>query len=85
LPLGRYLIIGMDCYLLQLAGLPKSLMAAGIGHVVINLPLFRHHLQPDGRASGQYRRAARDLGAKWQVLTLITAPSVAALSSSSCR
>ena len=72
-----YLVIGMGLLILfNAANLPKSLVAAGIGHVVINLPLCfaviysqigDHHLYAE--------RAARDLGARqWQVLVLIAAP-----------
>jgi spermidine/putrescine transport system permease protein len=62
--------------LFNAVGLPKSLVSAGIAHVVINLPLCfailysqfgDHHLYAE--------RAARDLGARqWQVLLLVTAP-----------
>jgi spermidine/putrescine transport system permease protein len=55
---------------------PKSLAAAGIGHVVINLPLcFAIIYSQMGEHQVNIERAARDLGAKdWQVLTHITAP-----------
>jgi spermidine/putrescine transport system permease protein len=57
-------------------GAPKSLAAAGAGHVVINLPLcFAIIYSQMGDHQVNIERAARDLGAKdWQVLTLITAP-----------
>jgi spermidine/putrescine transport system permease protein len=57
---------------------PKSLLAAGIGHVVINLPLcFAIILSQMGEQQANIERAARDLGAaEWQVLLLITAPMV---------
>lgn len=72
-----YLIIGMGLLIVfNTLGVPPSLMTAGIGHVVINMPLCfaiiysqigDHHLNAE--------RAARDLGAgDWQVLTLVVAP-----------
>lgn len=72
-----YLIIGMGLLVLFNAiGFPKSLTAAGIGHVVINLPLcFAILYSQMGEHQANIERAARDLGAKeWQVLTLVTAP-----------
>ncbi|MBA4095472.1 MAG: ABC transporter permease [Rhodospirillum sp.] len=72
-----YLIIGMGLLIFfNWLGLPKSLMAAGIGHVVINLPLcFAIIYSQMGEHQANIERAARDLGAKeWQVLALITAP-----------
>jgi spermidine/putrescine transport system permease protein len=61
--------------LFQLAGLPKSLMATGIGHVDQPAAVLRHHLSQMGEHQANIERAARDLGAKeWQVLTLVTAP-----------
>jgi len=72
-----YLIIGMGLLVLFNAiGIPKSLTAAGIGHVVINLPLcFAILYSQMGEHQANIERAARDLGAKeWQVLTLVTAP-----------
>ena len=72
-----YLIIGMGLLIFfNWLGLPKSLMAAGIGHVVINLPLcFAIVYSQMGEHQANIERAARDLGAReWQVLTLITAP-----------
>jgi spermidine/putrescine transport system permease protein len=72
-----YLIIGMGLNIQfnQLA-MPKSLIAAGIGHVVINLPLcFAIIYSQMGEHQVVIERAARDLGAKdWQVLAYITAP-----------
>ena len=72
-----YLIIGVGLLItLNLIGIPKSLLAIGIGHVVINLPLcfaivysqFWDHLR-------NIDWAARDLGAgDFQVLFLIIAP-----------
>lgn len=72
-----YLIIGMGLLIFfNWIGIPKSLMAAGIGHVVINLPLcFAIIYSQMGEHQANIERAARDLGAKeWQVLTLVTAP-----------
>lgn len=72
-----YLIIGMGLLILfNWLGLPKSLIAAGIGHVVINLPLcFAILYSQMGEHQANIERAARDLGAKeWQVLALVTAP-----------
>ena len=50
--------------------MPKSLLAAGIGHVVINLPLcFAIIYRQMGDHQTNIERAARDLGAaEWQVL-----------------
>ena len=72
-----YLIIGMGLLIFfNWIGLPKSLMAAGIGHVAINLPLcFAIIYSQMGDHQANIERAARDLGARaWQVLTLVTAP-----------
>jgi spermidine/putrescine transport system permease protein len=72
-----YLIIGMGLLVVfTWAGIPKSLLAAGIGHVVINLPLcFAIIYSQMGAHQANIERAARDLGAgEWQVLGLITAP-----------
>ena len=72
-----YLIIGMGLLeLFNLAGLPKSLISAGIGHVVINLPLcFAIIYSQMGDHQINIERAARDLGAReWKVLLLITLP-----------
>jgi spermidine/putrescine transport system permease protein len=72
-----YLIIGMGLLIVfNGIGAPKSLAAAGVGHVVINLPLcFAIIYSQMGDHQVNIERAARDLGAKdWQVLTLITAP-----------
>lgn len=72
-----YLIIGMGLLILfNTAGLPKSLLAAGIGHVVINLPLcFAIIYSQMGDHQINIERAARDLGAtEWKVLLLITIP-----------
>jgi spermidine/putrescine transport system permease protein len=72
-----YLIIGMGLLVFfSWVGMPKSLLAAGIGHVVINLPLcFAILYSQMGEHQAAIERAARDLGAAdWQVLTLVTAP-----------
>jgi len=72
-----YLIIGMGLLVLfNRIGMPKSLTAAGIGHVVINLPLcFAILYSQMGEHQANIERAARDLGAReWQVLALVTAP-----------
>jgi spermidine/putrescine transport system permease protein len=71
------LIIGMGLLIsFNGLGLPKSLFAAAIGHVVINLPLrFAIILSQMGEHQVNIERAARDLGAReWQVLLLITTP-----------
>lgn len=72
-----YLIIGMGLLItFNAAGVAKSLLAAGIGHVVINLPLcfaIVYSQLSDDQAT--IERAARDLGAgELTVLTQITAP-----------
>jgi spermidine/putrescine transport system permease protein len=72
-----YLVIGMGLLVVfNEAGVPKSLMAVGIGHVVINLPLcFAIAFSQMGDHHVNIERAARDLGAgTWQVLVLVTAP-----------
>ena len=72
-----YLIIGMGLLIFfNWIGIPKSLIAAGIGHVVINLPLcFAIIYSQMGEHQANIERAARDLGAQeWQVLILVTAP-----------
>jgi spermidine/putrescine transport system permease protein len=57
-------------------GVAKSLLAAGIGHVVINLPLcFAIIYSQMGDHQLNAERAARDLGARsWQVLALVLVP-----------
>jgi spermidine/putrescine transport system permease protein len=75
-----YLIIGMGLLILFNAiSFPKSLLAVGIGHVVINMPLcFAILYSQFGDHNANIERAARDLGAReWQVLTLVTAPMMA--------
>ena len=72
-----YLIIGMGLLVIfNMAGVPKSLLSAGIGHVVINLPLcFAIIYSQMGDHQINIERAARDLGAReWQVLFMITVP-----------
>ncbi len=72
-----YLIIGMGLLVIfNMAGVPKSLFSAGIGHVVINLPLcFAIIYSQMGDHQINIERAAHDLGAKeWQVLFMITMP-----------
>ena len=61
-----YLIIGMGLLVLfNAVGVPKSLLAAGIGHVVINLPLcFAIIYSQMGDHQINVERAARDLGAR---------------------
>lgn len=75
-----YLIIGMGLLILfNWAGVPKSLLAAGIGHVVINLPLcFAVIYSQMGDHQVNLERAARDLGAsEGKVLALVTLPIMA--------
>ncbi len=72
-----YLIIGMGLLVMfNAVGMPKSLLAAGIGHVVINLPLcFAIVYSQMGDHQINLERAARDLGApEWRVLVLVTIP-----------
>ena len=75
-----YLIIGMGLLMtFTMAGLPKSLWAIGIGHVVINLPLaFAICASQLGEHQVAIERAAEDLGASpWQTLLLVTVPMMA--------
>lgn len=75
-----YLIIAMGLVIFfNWLGLRKSLIAVGIGHVVINMPLcFAVILSQMTANQANIERAARDLGAAgWQVLTLVTAPMLA--------
>ncbi len=72
-----YLIIALG--LLQMfnrVGLRPSLLATGIGHVTINLPLcFAIIYAAMGDHQKNAMRAARDLGAReWQVLWHVSAP-----------
>ena len=72
-----YLIIALGLLtVFHRAGFGLSLWTAGIGHVVINLPLcFAIVYAAMGEHQRSAERAARDLGAsEWQVLRLITAP-----------
>ena len=72
-----YLIIGLGLLAtFNALGLPRSLLAAGIGHVVINLPLcFAILYAQMNEPQARIERAARDLGAaEWQVLLLVTVP-----------
>ena len=72
-----YLIIAMGLLILfNNLGVPKSLLTAGIGHVVINLPLcFAIIVSQMGEHQVNIETAARDLGASEpQILLLITAP-----------
>jgi len=75
-----YLIIGMGLLMtFTMAGLAKSLLAVGIGHVVINLPLaFAICYAQLGEHQVAVERAAEDLGANaWQTLLLVTVPMIA--------
>ena len=75
-----YLIVGLGLLIvLQRLGLGLSLWTAGIGHVVINLPLcFAIIYASMGAQQQNAERAARDLGAnEAQVILLITAPMLA--------
>ena len=72
-----YLIIGMGLLIFfNWIGFPKSLAAAGIGHVVINLPLcFAILYSQMGEHQANIERAARDLGAsEAKLMLLVTAP-----------
>jgi spermidine/putrescine transport system permease protein len=72
-----YLIIAIGLLITyNMLGVPKSLFAVMIGHVVINLPLcFSIIYSQMGDNQANLEKAARDLGAKeWQVLTLIAVP-----------
>ncbi len=72
-----YLIIGIGLLIaLSYTGLPKSLLAVMVGHVVINLPLaFAICFSQLGGHQVVYERAARDLGAtEGHVLMRITVP-----------
>jgi spermidine/putrescine transport system permease protein len=74
-----YLIIGMGLLItFSMVGVPKSLVAVGIGHVVINLPLcFAVVYSQLGEHQRNIERAAHDLGASdLQALVLITIPQL---------
>ncbi len=76
-----YLIIALGLLtVFNQLGLRPSLMAAGIGHVVINLPLcFAITYAAMGDHQKSAERAARDLGApEWKVLALVSAPMLTA-------
>jgi spermidine/putrescine transport system permease protein len=76
-----YLIIALGLLnLFNQIGLRPSLLAAGIGHVVINLPLcFAITYAAMGDHQKSAERAARDLGAaEWQVLAHVSAPMLIA-------
>ncbi|MGR3494833.1 ABC transporter permease [Citreimonas sp.] len=75
-----YLIIGLGLLIvIQRAGIGLSLATAGIGHVVINLPLcFAIIYAAMGAQQQNAERAARDLGAsEAKVVLLITVPMLA--------
>ena len=72
-----YLIIAMGLLItFNEFGVPKSLLAIGIGHVVINMPLcFAICYSQMGEHQHNVERAARDLGAgEWQVILLVSVP-----------
>lgn len=76
-----YLIIGLGLLtLFNAAGIRPSLVTAGIGHVVINLPLcFAILYAAMGAHQLNAERAARDLGAsEARVLAHVTVPMLAA-------
>lgn len=75
-----YLIVGLGLLIvLTRMGLSLSLVTAGIGHVVINLPLaFAIVYASMGAQHENAERAARDLGAsETNVILLVTAPMLA--------
>ncbi|MEM7547444.1 MAG: ABC transporter permease [Pseudomonadota bacterium] len=72
-----YLIIALGLLsVFNAVGVRPSLMATGIGHVVINLPLcFAILFAAMGDHQKNAEQAARDLGAsEWQIMALVTAP-----------
>ncbi|MEL6267283.1 MAG: ABC transporter permease subunit [Pseudomonadota bacterium] len=74
------LIVGLGLLILfNRLGIGNALMLAGIGHVVINLPLaFAILYASMSRAQAQAERAARDLGAsELAVIRLVTLPMLA--------
>lgn len=76
-----YLIIALGLLaVFNQTGVRLSLWTAGIGHVVINLPLcFAITYAAMGDHQKNAERAARDLGApEWKVLLLVSAPMLAA-------
>lgn len=75
-----YLIVGLGLLIvLNRTGFGLSLVTAGIGHVVINLPLaFAIIYASMGAQHENAERAARDLGAsEAKVVLLVTAPMLA--------
>ncbi|WP_273522443.1 ABC transporter permease [Rhodosalinus sediminis] len=75
-----YLIVGLGLLIVvQRAGLGLSLWTAGIGHVVINLPIcFAIIYASMGAQQQTAERAARDLGAgEIDVIRLVTVPMLA--------
>ncbi|SHJ51189.1 spermidine/putrescine transport system permease protein [Palleronia salina] len=75
-----YLIVGLGLLIVvQRVGLGLSLWTAGIGHVVINLPLcFAIIYASMGAHQQNAERAARDLGAdEARVVLLVTIPMLA--------
>ncbi|MBS0126035.1 ABC transporter permease [Thetidibacter halocola] len=75
-----YLIVGLGLLIvLTRTGVGLSLVTAGIGHVVINLPLaFAIIYASMGAQQQNAERAARDLGAgEAQVIWLVTVPMLA--------
>ena len=76
-----YLIVALGLLtVFNAVGLPPSLLATGIGHVVINLPLcFAILYAAMGDQQKNAERAARDLGAtEARVLWLVSAPMLMA-------
>lgn len=76
-----YLIIALGLLaVFNQTGVRLSLWTAGIGHVVINLPLcFAITYAAMGDHQKNAERAARDLGApEWKVLLLVSAPMLSA-------
>ncbi len=75
-----YLIVGLGLLIvLNRLGVGLSLWTAGVGHVVINLPLcFAILYAAMGAQQQNAERAARDLGAnEAQVIALVTLPMLA--------
>ncbi|SDN11760.1 ABC transporter permease [Vreelandella arcis] len=75
-----YLIVGLGLLIVfNQLGIGVSLWAAGIGHVVINLPLcFAIIYASMGAQQQNAEHAARDLGAnEGRVITLVTIPMLA--------
>ncbi|MFN2332700.1 MAG: ABC transporter permease, partial [Halomonas sp.] len=75
-----YLIVGLGLLIVfNQLGIGLSLWTAGMGHVVINLPLcFAIIYASMGAQQQNAERAARDLGAnEGRVITLVTIPMLA--------